>query len=109
MRPRDHARERSITELAARAAGFFDADGRGQTFGLDDFADHRALPGGVRSGVDWTEEGREECADLRSYLVWRIEEVLPGVERGDSDACDVYARHMAALSGLIAVWHALHS
>lgn len=109
MRPRDFARERGITELAARAGGFFDADGNGRTFGLDEYSDHRALPGGVRTGIDWTEEGRQEAADLRNYLVWRIEEVMPGVEAGDSDCCDVYARHMAALTGLIAVWHALHN
>lgn len=110
MRPRDLALERELTELAARHAGHttLDPAGRvvGNVAGLDDFADVRAHPGGVRRR-DLDREAREELADCRNYLVWAIEADYAGYLAGDLDAGRRVAHRLAALSKVIGAWHDL--
>lgn len=101
-RPRDHAVERDLIDLAARAAGYSD-DG-----GLIAYAEHRAMPGGVRVGVDWDQEAREELADASHYLRWGIQTVYAGFLAGDLEAGEAYERRMRALAGVIRAWHELH-
>lgn len=112
MRDRDIDLERYLTNIAAQAAGHMDVrpDGSmtGNTRGLDGFADHRALPGGVRSEMDYDREMAEELADARNYAVWGIEPIWAEVRAGDSQHTADYERRMRALSHLVAAWHALH-
>ncbi len=107
MRPRNPGLERTFTEVAARAAGFFAADGSGDTAGLDNFADARAWPSGVRVDCDWREEAKEEVADLRSYCAFGMQEHYEGYLAGDPEAIAQYERFARALPHAIAAWYAL--
>jgi len=112
LRDRDLELERYLTNIAAQAAGHVEVkpDGTqtGDTRGLDDFADHRALPGGVRAEMDYDREMSEEIADARNYAVWGIEPIWLNVRSGVSEFTADYERRMRCLSYLIAAWHALH-
>lgn len=79
----------------------------GDTGGLDDLADRRAHPGGVRPDLDADREAREELADARNYLLWGIERVHARYLEGDQDAGDEVRRRLTALSYVIEAWHAL--
>ncbi len=108
---RDVEHERHLTDLAARAAGFFrtgpDGTPVGDTGGLDEFADARAWSGGVRANIDADREALEELADARHYLVWGIQQVHAGYLAGDAESQDAFQRRMRALSHVIEAWHAL--
>lgn len=110
-RPRDIAAERHLGQLAASAVGLTrpGPDGRaiGDTLGLDDFADHRALPGGVRLTLDSEQECLEELADARNYLVWGLVPLSERFEAGDADAAEMYSRRLRALSYVVKAWAAL--
>ena len=110
--PRDHALERRLSALAAQAAGLTipGPEGKpvGHTFGLDEYADHRAFPGGVRTGLDADRETCEELADARNYLLWGLVPLVERFERGDVEAGEQYARRLRALSHVVRAWHALH-
>lgn len=112
-RPRNEKLERYFTNVAAAASGFYTKDEYGQpvgdTFGLDDFADARAMPGGVRINIDVDRETAEEFADARNYLVWGLEPIYRAAREGDGEASDLYERRMRALRFLIAAWQALHT
>lgn len=109
-RPRDVHLERQLTDLAAKAAGFFDTLGRGDDGGLRDFADIRAWPGGVRVDLDPFQEVAEELADASSYALWGIErEYAKVLDGSDPEALDRYAMLLQGLSHLIAAWHAFRT
>lgn len=101
-RARNVPLERELTRLAARAAGYTDGP-----LGLDDVADHRAHPGGVRSR-DFEREAREELADCRSYLVWACEPVWEAHLAGDPEASATVERCLRALAGVVTAWRELH-
>jgi hypothetical protein len=103
VRPRDRALERQLDKLAALAAGYGGDDG-----GLGAYADQRALPGGVRPDLDGIRELSEEIGDGRNYVVWDIERMWPLVLAGDAEACERYARLMAAHTRLVQAWRELH-
>jgi hypothetical protein len=107
VRPRNLDLERELVELAARSAGFYDVHGNGDPAGIDDFADRRALPGGVRIGLDPEREALEELADARNYLVWGCERDYQAYLDGDAVAGDRVRRRLEALSGVLRAWHAL--
>lgn len=113
MVPRDLAAERELTALAALAAGLSrpGPDGRpiGDTRGLDDFADQRCHPGGVRVDLDPLTETREELADARNYIVWGLLRLRPGYLAGDAEIGEAYARLLRALSHVVQAWDALHA
>jgi hypothetical protein len=100
-RPRDVGLERELTRLAALAGG------NATDYGLRDYADSRAWPGGVRRDLDCDREALEELADCASYLVWGIVPLLEAVHAGVPDALDKYERRMRALSALIVCWREL--
>lgn len=100
-RPRDLGLERKLTEIAAKSAGLH------STAGLDDFADRRAHPGGVREALDAVQEAAEELADARNYLTWGIERVYDAMLAGDSEATATYERLMRSLAGVVVAWDAL--
>jgi hypothetical protein len=100
-RPRDVTLERELTQLAALAGG------NATDYGLRDYADSRAWPGGVRRDLDCDREALEELADCASYLVWGIVPLLEAVHAGVPDALDKYERRMRALSALIVCWREL--
>jgi hypothetical protein len=100
-RPRDVSLERELTQLAALAGG------NASDYGLRDYADSRAWPGGVRRDLDCDREALEELADCASYLVWGIVPLLEAVHAGVPDALDKYERRMRALSALIVCWREL--
>lgn len=102
--PRDMQGERVITALAAQAGGVREAAARS----LDDFADARALPGGVRIDLDAVREISEELADARNYLVWGVQRTMPGVEQLDHDALEQYEPLMRCLAAVQEAWAALH-
>ena len=108
---RDLWHERHLTDMAARAAGFFKTGPLGtpvgDTGGLDDFADARAWSGGVRANIDADRETLEELADARHYLVWGIQQVHDDYLAGDAQAQDTWQRRMRALRAVIEAWHAL--
>jgi hypothetical protein len=111
-RDRDSDFERQLTELAARNAGktrpISPTHMAGDTAGLDEYADFRAHPGGVRfEGRDWLEETRQELADARNYLCWELEEYWGDYLDGDPVAAEVVASRMDALQKVIEAWHAL--
>lgn len=106
-RPRDITLERKLSDSAARAAGYTTPDGGGDTGGLTAWAEHRALPGGVRLNIDTLRETREELADARNYLVWGVEPIYEQYLAGDPLACDRVARNMNALTRIIQAWHEL--
>lgn len=110
-RARDIDAERRLSALAASAVGLTrpGPDGRivGDTYGLDDFADHRALPGGVRLELDPEQECLEELADARNYLVWGLVPLSERFESGDAEAAELYARRLRALSYVVKAWAAL--
>lgn len=103
MRPRDARLERELVALAVQAAGVT------SDLGLREYADHRALPGGVRLDLDPIAEAREELADACNYLIWGIEPLYARYLAGDPEAADLYERMMRTLSGVIAAWCALHT
>ncbi len=112
--PRNVARERALTELAAEAAGFLSSTPEGLQVGDDGglraFADGRAQPGGVRyDGRDFDREVQEELADAGNYLVWSLVPEYESVVAGESRASSDYARRMRALSAVVEAWHALRS
>lgn len=80
----------------------------GDSCGIDEYADHRAWPGGVRLELDPDVEAAEELADCRSYLLWGLVPLAERFEAGDPDAAELYARRLRALSYVIRAWHALH-
>ena len=100
-RPRNIRLERELTAMAAEAVDFLD------DCGLSDFADHRALPGGVRLALDWRREAMEELADCRNYIVWGIEGHWEGYLDGDPDASKQVALGLTALSSVVRAWDAL--
>jgi hypothetical protein len=102
-RPRDVALERSLTVLAAQAAGFTDG-----THGLDDFADQRAHPGGVRVR-DLERDVLEELADARNYCVWVIEPLWEAHLAGDPEASATVERCLRALAGVVRAWREMHT
>ena len=110
-RPRDLAAERQLSALAAAAVGLTrpgpDGKPTGDTYGLDEFADYRALPGGVRLSLDPDQECREELADARNYLLWGLVPLAERFEAGDPDAAEVYSRRLRALSYVIKAWSVL--
>lgn len=112
LRDRDIDLERYLTSIAAQAHGHTETlpNGTltGDTRGLDDFSDHRALPGGVRGDMDYDREMAEEIADARNYAVWGIEPIWTDVRAGESQNTSDYERRMRALGFLVAAWHALH-
>lgn len=101
MRDRDLSLERELTQLAAKAAGLLDAGG------IDDYANARALPGGVRPGLDFEREMREELADARNYACWAVEPLWAAHQAGDPDASKQVAKTLQALSAVVKAWHAL--
>jgi hypothetical protein len=106
-RPRDRDLEKHFMDIAARAAGCFKADETGEDYGLSEYADKRALPGGVRANMDHRREACEEAADLRNYLVWRAEAVYDDAMAGDAVALDRYEWAMRCLSKTIPLWREL--
>lgn len=105
LRPRDLADERRIALLAAEAGSL-----RAEVAeSLHQYADSRTAPGGIRLGLDWVEEARQEIGDGFNYFVWLIQELLSSVEAGDQEALDVYTRAMGALQGLMIAWQRLHT
>lgn len=102
VRPRDLGLERELTLLAARAGGF-SGDG-----GIGRFADERALPGGVREGLDPVREASEELADARNYLVWGLERIHARVAVGDPEVLDEHVALLGALQAVVTAWRALH-
>lgn len=100
-RPRDKGLELELTALAAKAVGH-DTD-----YGLRDFADRRALPGGVRADLDCTREIAEELADASNYALWGIERIYNRVLAGDVEVLDDYERLMRAHSKIIEAWREL--
>jgi hypothetical protein len=103
-RPRDVDLERRLTEDATKQAGYVDGDR-----GLTAMAEERALPGGVRYGLDDIREAREELADCRNYLVWGIERIHDAYLAGDPDAADRMVMNMDALVAVVRAWRALRS
>lgn len=101
-RPRDMDLERTLIDTAARAAGHT------TDYGLRDFADARAWPGGVRD-MDFDQEIAEELADASSYAVWSIETIYDQVIAGDPLALDRYERTMRALAKIIEAWKELRT
>jgi hypothetical protein len=111
LRARDIQLERYLTSIAAQAVGHTklkDGTVVGDTGGLDEFADGRAHPGGVRASMDYDREIAEELADARNYAVWGIEPYWAEVRAGESRYTADYERRMRALSHLVAAWYALH-
>lgn len=110
-RPRNVQLERALTDSAAMAGGHTYMREGGQTEadtgGLTAWAEHRALPGGVRLSIDALRETREEIADARNYLIWGIEPIYERYLAGEPLACDEVARNMNALTFLVSAWHAL--
>lgn len=100
-RPRNLELERRLVEIAAKSAGLTGAAG------LDDFADARAHPGGVREGLDPAQEAAEELGDARNYLTWGIERIYDLMLAGDSEATATYERLMRSLAGVVVAWDAL--
>ena len=100
-RPRNIPLERELTVMAANAVDFLDDQG------LSDFADHRALPGGVRLTLDWRREAMEELADCRNYIVWGIEGFWSGYLNGEPEACKQVAFGLTALGAVVRAWDAL--
>jgi hypothetical protein len=100
-RPRNLGLEKHLTELAS--------DGNTLAANhLSAFADRRAWPGGVWP-KDLEREAREELADCRSYLVWRIEPIWDDYLAGDAEAGKTVARCLSALSAVVTAWQALNS
>jgi hypothetical protein len=102
LRERDIRLERELTATAAASVGLTD-------MGLSDFADARALPGGVRADIDPDREAMEEYADARNYLVWGIEPIYAQVGALDSRFTDDYERRMRSLRHLVQAWTALRT
>jgi len=99
--PRNPERERELVSIAARSVGLSgDA-------GLWEFANARALPGGVRTNLNARQEIAEEVADGANYACWGIERVYDRMLEGDSEATAEYERLMRCLSYLSAAWNAL--
>lgn len=74
-------RERDLNDehaIAVTTAGLGDALAACQ---LTRFADDRALPGGVRIGLDGDQEAAEELADARNYLIWSIQDAETSEDR----------------------------
>lgn len=99
--PRNIPLERELTALAAQAAGH-ETD-----YGLRDFADARAWPGGVRKDLDCTREIAEEISDASNYAVWGIERIYDRVLAGDPAVLDDYERLMRAHAKIIEAWREL--
>lgn len=108
-RPRNRQIEAELVDTAARAAGFFDSEGRGDDGGMRAFADKRAHQGGVRRNLDAFQEVAEELADALNYSVWGIEPIWQRVLDGEPEAMDDYSRLLQGLSHLIAAWHAFRT
>lgn len=104
LRPRDEALERQLTRLAARSVGCEAA-----ASSLRAFADARAWPGGVRPGLDPTQECAEELGDASNYLLWGVERIYPSMVAGDPGACDEYERLMRALGAVVLAWRELNT
>lgn len=101
FRPRDFPLERELVSIAVQAGG------HPSDFGLSEFADSRALPGGVRAAMDHRREALEEAADLRNYLVWKAEAIYDQAMRGEAAALDQYEWAMRSLSALVTLWREL--
>lgn len=93
--------ERHFTELASEGNPLTAAH-------LSAFADRRAWEGGVWP-KDLEQEAREELADARNYLVWRLEPVWKDYLAGDTEAGKTVARCLSALSAVVTAWQALNS
>ena len=102
-RERDIHLERVLSLDAAYAVNL------SSTGGIDEYADLRAHPGGVRADLDADQEAREELADARNYLLWGIEPIYAMVRSGRSQYAADYERRMRALSHVHQAWHALHT
>lgn len=102
-RPRNLSLERHLTETAAKAAGLPDGNA------LSHFADSRALPGGVRPGLQSRQEIAEELADARNYAVWGIEPLWEAYQAGDTEATQEVAQLLHALSLIVAAFHGLQT
>jgi hypothetical protein len=105
LKPRKPHLERYLTVLAARSAGL--SDDRG----LRVFADHRALPGGLRprTSDEWDREVAEELADAGNYLVWALLEDLVGYWAGEAEATTRFERRLRALRRVVEAWTDLHT
>jgi len=101
-RPRNVELERQLTDMAVQTLEGITNDG-----GLSDFADRRALPGGVRIAMDWRREAMEELADCRNYLAWGGETFWDGYQAGDPEAGKQVAQGLTALAAVVRAWHAL--
>jgi hypothetical protein len=104
VRPRNIELERHLTRLAGEGAGLGDTDAADS---LSRFADSRALPGGVRLGLDPIRETGEETADGRNYLTWGIEPLWEGYCAGEPEATDRVAKYLYSLSLTVALWQSL--
>lgn len=111
--PRDFKLEAHLMDIAARAAGFTKPDPEnplkvtGDDAGLSALADSRTWPGGIRPDLDALQEGREESADFRNYMLMGITLIWPLVVAGEPEALDLYSRLMGALSATVTQWHRL--
>lgn len=105
--PRDLKLEAHLMDIASRAAGYFDAEGKGDDGGLSRHADSRAWPIGIRESLDGIKEIGEEYADARNYAVMAITLIWDQVVAGDPDALDDYSRLMGSLAGTVAANHKL--
>lgn len=103
MRERNHRVERELRDIAVKAAGMV------QDYGISAFADHRALPGGVRRDMDAFTEVREELSDAWNYLRWGAERQYDAYLAGDPTAADEYEWHMRAMTDLLRLWRTLHT
>ena len=107
-RPRNIGLERELTGIAAKGAGFtHPITGDPDDGGITEWAEFRALPGGVRLGLDDIRETREELADARNYLVWGVERVYDRYLAGDPEVIDAVVKRMDALTGVVRVWQTL--
>lgn len=99
--PRNVELERRLSDVSARSLGL------NGDMGLRDFADARAWPGGVRAGLNATQEAGEELGDASNYLLWRVEQIYGSVEAGESESTAEYERLMRAHAHVVAAWAAL--
>lgn len=102
LRNRDLGVERELANIAVKAAGLT------HDHGLWEFANFRALPGGVRVR-ELFPEAREELADCFNYLVWHAEQYYDDHLNGDPQASDEYEWSMRALADLMKLWVTLHT
>lgn len=103
--PRDTRSEREITLLAAQAHGIPEPAARH----LDQYADQRAHPGGIRASLNALQEACEELADARNYLTWGIQRLEARVQAGEHDALNERTRLLRCLGHVQQAWTVLHT